>query len=136
MDEPWTKRIVALVLAGSTAGLFHKNNFTSPLLVQCSAPVRRMVISFMNGPFWAWLLGAELGGKPAASECVKAAHRRLIQGRQRWTYNVFCAAVVPEEAPGAARLLVIGPSRGGYGAATPELRVDTKVGPARLRHDF
>src|SRR5260370_42376803 len=86
MGEPWTKRIVALAVAGSTADLFHKNSFTSPLPVECSVPARRLVISFMNGPFLAWLLCAESGGKPDRSKWVQ---RRLVQVRQRWTYTVF-----------------------------------------------
>src|ERR1700678_1187507 len=51
IDEPWTNRIVAFALAGSPADLFHRNSFTSPLLVQCSVPARRLgaVILFMNG---------------------------------------------------------------------------------------
>src|ERR1700730_6001485 len=66
MDEPWTNRIVAFALAGSTAHLFHMKSLTSPLLVQCSVPARRgvAIISFMNGPFVARLLGGDWGGKP------------------------------------------------------------------------
>ena len=53
IEEPWTNRIVALALAGSPAHLFHMKSFTSPLLVQCSLPVRRCcrVVSFMDRPF-------------------------------------------------------------------------------------
>src|SRR5436305_8544617 len=85
IDEPWTNRIVALVLAGSTACLFHRNSFTSPLLVQCSVPGRRLVISFMNGPF-VRVLGGEWGGKP---DGCRGSFGRLIQGRRRPTYPVF-----------------------------------------------
>src|SRR5215470_12632406 len=54
MEEPWTNRIGAFALAGSTAHLFHRNNLTSPLLVQCSAPADRWVASFMEGSSLAW----------------------------------------------------------------------------------
>ena len=41
IEEPCTNRIVPLVLAGSSATLFHRNSLTSPLLVQCSVPGMR-----------------------------------------------------------------------------------------------
>src|SRR5229473_8642295 len=55
MEDPWTNRIGAFAPAGSTAHLFHRNSFTSPLLVQCSAPASRWVVSFMDRSFLAWL---------------------------------------------------------------------------------
>src|SRR5258708_35320498 len=55
MEDPWTNRIGAFALAGSTAHLFHRNSLTSPLLVQCSAPASRWVVSFMERSFLAWL---------------------------------------------------------------------------------
>ena len=55
--------------AGSPAHLFHRNSLTSPLLVQCSVPARRVAadISFMNGPFVAKLLGGDWGWFGAGS---------------------------------------------------------------------
>src|ERR1700716_742780 len=41
IEEPCTNRIVPVLWPGSTAHLFHRNSFTSPLSVQCSVPVRR-----------------------------------------------------------------------------------------------
>src|SRR5258708_23585452 len=53
MEDPWTNRIGAFALAGSTAHLFHRNSLTSPLLVQCSAPASRWIVSFMDRSFFA-----------------------------------------------------------------------------------
>src|SRR5260370_23049834 len=53
MEDPWTNRVGAFALAGSTAHLFHRNSLTSPLLVQCSAPASRWIVSFMDRSFFA-----------------------------------------------------------------------------------
>src|SRR5215470_674147 len=66
IEEPWTNRIVAFAVAGSTAHLFHKNSFTSPLLVQCSTPANRWVVSFMERSFLARLRSPGSAGIPPA----------------------------------------------------------------------
>src|SRR5215831_18188693 len=62
IEEPWTNRIVAFAVAGSTAHLFHRNSLTSPLLVQCSAPASRGVVSFMERSYGVVTVSRSEGG--------------------------------------------------------------------------
>src|SRR6266481_2808736 len=75
MDDPWTNRIGAFALAGSTAHLFHRNSLTSPLLVQCSAPASRWVVSFMDRSLLWHDCGVEIGREAESRQ----GHRRFIQ---------------------------------------------------------
>src|SRR5260370_39669045 len=65
MEDPWTNRIGAFALAGSTAHLFHRKSLTSPLLAQCSALASRWVVSFMDRSFFAMVAVSRSDARPS-----------------------------------------------------------------------
>ena len=67
IDEPCTNRMVPMLFAGSPAHFSHMNSFTPPsLLVQCSAPVIGVVISFIAHPCVAQQTRLEMYRFPTA----------------------------------------------------------------------
>src|SRR5260370_16098721 len=116
MEDPWTNRIGAFALPGSAAHLFHRKSLTSPLLVQCSAPASRWVVSFMERSFFGMVAVSRSDARPNRDGVIGALYNRHHDGNASVLPNPACKFVA-EGSPQAGPSSPFRPRGGGKGGA-------------------